>query len=100
MIFLSRSEEIFHEGALLLLVRVSLSFDLKLSMILLLVEGLFASIINWNLSALVSRVESLLAWSQGESLVELRGEDLDFFLWEEGKSIVEVRLYEIWKFLF
>ena len=86
MNLLSRSFDIFRERALLLLVKVSFNSTLKLLIISLLRVELLISIIDWNLSIFVSRVDNSLACSLVESLFLLGGEGFVFFV-EEGKSV-------------
>ena len=80
MNFWSRSLDIFRERALLFLARVSFNSFLNLFRISLFRLKLLVSIIEWNLSVCVSRVDNSLAWSLVNSLFLLGGEGFNIFL--------------------
>ena len=74
----SRSLDVFRERVLLLLVKVSFNSFLKLFRISLLRLELLVSIIDWNVSVFVSRVDNSLAWLLVDSLFLLEGGCFDF----------------------
>ena len=74
----SRSLDVFRERVLLLLVKVSFNSFLKLFRISLLRLELLVSIIDWNVSVFVSRVDNSLAWLLVDLLFLLEGECFDF----------------------